>query len=292
MIRVLVNGALGRMGSEVVKKDCAEADLELAAVVDVKEASITLDTGAVMTTQTDLEAAIKASTPDVVVDFTRPDVVMNNLRKVLKLGVRAVVGTTGFKQPDLDELDALAKENNTALLIAPNFALGAVVMMKLACEAAKRHGVTVSVDLNFRKKLWSSAKAQKVMTNLMQYVDVCIGNEEDAEKVLGFKPGNTDVTSGELELAGYKSIFEQMVEKFNFEYVISSLRVICCNPIDNSAINTRLLSEFNVKSFNLIVIISGADSNATTSISSFSLTISRVCVPIEPVEPNTDNFFI
>ena len=63
------------------------------------------------------------------------------------------------------------------------------------------------------------------MSNLMQYVDVCIGNEEDAEKVLGFKPGNTDVTSGDLELAGYKDIFEQMVEKFNFEYVISSLRV-------------------------------------------------------------------
>ena len=62
------------------------------------------------------------------------------------------------------------------------------------------------------------------MSNLMQYVDVCIGNEEDAEKVLGFKPGNTDVTTGELELDGYKSIFEQMVEKFNFKYVISSLR--------------------------------------------------------------------
>ena len=137
MIRVLVNGALGRMGSEVVKKVCAEADLELAAVVDIKEANIALENGSTMTTQTDLVAAIQASSPDVVVDFTRPDVVMENLRKVLKLGVRAVVGTTGFKQADLDELDALAKENNTALLIAPNFALGAVVMMKLACEAAK-----------------------------------------------------------------------------------------------------------------------------------------------------------
>lgn len=63
------------------------------------------------------------------------------------------------------------------------------------------------------------------MTNLMKYVDVCIGNEEDAELVLGFKPGDTDVTSGELELAGYKSIFEQMVDKFNFEYCVSSLRV-------------------------------------------------------------------
>ena len=62
------------------------------------------------------------------------------------------------------------------------------------------------------------------MTNLMQYVDVCIGNEEDAEKVLGFKPGNTDVTSGELEMAGYQDIFNQMCDKFGFKYVISSLR--------------------------------------------------------------------
>ena len=94
-----------------------------------------------------------------------------------------------------------------------------------ACKAAKAHGVTVSCDLNFRKKLWSSEKAQKVMSNLMQYVDVCIGNEEDADKVLGFKPANTDVTSGELNLAGYEDIFKQMVAKFGFKYVISSLRV-------------------------------------------------------------------
>ena len=73
--------------------------------------------------------------------------------------------------------------------------------------------------------VWTSEKAQKVMSNLMQYVDVCIGNEEDADKVLGFKPENTDVTSGELNLAGYESIFKQMVAKFGFKYVISSLRV-------------------------------------------------------------------
>ena len=100
----------------------------------------------------------------------------------------------------------------------------AAEVTEVACKAAKAKGVTVSCDLNFRKKLWSSEKAQKVMTNLMQYVDVCIGNEEDAEKVLGFKPGNTDVTSGELEMAGYKDIFNQMCDKFGFKYVISSLR--------------------------------------------------------------------
>ena len=109
--------------------------------------------------------------------------------------------------------------------ITPAISDKAAELTKLACEAAKRHGVTVSVDLNFRKKLWTKEKAQSIMRPLMQYVDVCIGNEEDAELVLGFKPGDTDVTSGELELAGYKSIFEQMVDKFNFEYCVSSLRV-------------------------------------------------------------------
>ncbi len=109
--------------------------------------------------------------------------------------------------------------------ITPAVSDAAAVLTEAACKAAKAKGVTVSCDLNFRKKLWSSEKAQKVMSNLMQYVDVCIGNEEDADKVLGFKPDNTDVTSGELNLSGYESIFKQMVNKFGFKYVISSLRV-------------------------------------------------------------------
>lgn len=108
--------------------------------------------------------------------------------------------------------------------ITPAVSDKAAELTELALKAAKAKGITVSVDLNFRKKLWSSEKAQKVMSNLMQYVDVCIGNEEDAEKVLGFKPSGTNVTSGELELAGYEDIFKQMINKFGFKYVISSLR--------------------------------------------------------------------
>ena len=109
--------------------------------------------------------------------------------------------------------------------ITPAVSDSAAVLTEEALKAAKKHGVTVSVDLNFRKKLWSSEKAQKIMTGLMKYVDVCIGNEEDADLVLGFKPASTDVTSGKLNLEGYKSIFEQMVAKFNFKYAVSSLRV-------------------------------------------------------------------
>jgi len=108
--------------------------------------------------------------------------------------------------------------------ITPALSETAAVLTEEALKSAKRHGVTVSVDLNYRKKLWSSERAKEVMTNLMKYVDVCIGNEEDAEKVLGFKPGNTDVTKGELELDGYKDIFKQMKEQFGFKYVVTTLR--------------------------------------------------------------------
>lgn len=108
--------------------------------------------------------------------------------------------------------------------ITPAVSDTAPALMEAALKAAKAHGVTVSVDLNFRKKLWSSEKAREVMTGLMEYVDVCIGNEEDAQKVLGFRPGNTDVTAGELELAGYVDIFNQMADRFGFRYVVGSLR--------------------------------------------------------------------
>lgn len=77
--------------------------------------------------------------------------------------------------------------------ITPALSDSAAALTEAALKAARAHGVTVSVDLNFRKKLWSQEKAREVMTNLMQYVDVCIGNEEDAEKVLGFKPEGSDV---------------------------------------------------------------------------------------------------
>ncbi len=153
MIRILVNGALGRMGSEVTKRVWNEPDLELAGLADIREGSVSLEGGAVFTVHTDLERALQEVQPDIVVDFTRPDVVMGNLRKVMRAGVRAVVGTTGFKEADLRELEALAAANKTAVLIAPNFALGAVVMMKLACEAAKYFPHVEIIEKHHDKKL-------------------------------------------------------------------------------------------------------------------------------------------
>ena len=96
-------------------------------------------------------------------------------------------------------------------------------ILREACIAAKRHNVTISCDLNFRKKLWTSEKAISVMRPLMQYVDVCIGNEEDAQLCLGFKP-NANVDKGDTDAKGYYEIFKQMQQEFGFKLVVSTLR--------------------------------------------------------------------
>lgn len=93
-----------------------------------------------------------------------------------------------------------------------------------ACIAAKKKGVTVFCDLNFRKKLWSEEKAQTVMCALMPYVDVVLGNEEDSEKVLGIKPVRSDVVSGELSREDYKSVAEEICGRFGCRRVAFSLR--------------------------------------------------------------------
>ena len=107
--------------------------------------------------------------------------------------------------------------------ITPAISDKAAELTKLACQAAKRHGVTVSCDLNYRKKHWTTEKAQSIMTPLMEYVDVCITNEEDAEKCLGFKP-DSDVEAGNTDASGYHAIFTQMMEKFGFTLMASTLR--------------------------------------------------------------------
>ena len=107
--------------------------------------------------------------------------------------------------------------------ITPAISDKAAAIVAKACEAAKRQGLTVSCDLNFRKKLWTSEKAQSIMRPLMKYVDVCIGNEEDAQLCLGFKP-QSDVLAGKTDAEGYKGIFKEMAEQFDFKYVASTLR--------------------------------------------------------------------
>lgn len=93
-----------------------------------------------------------------------------------------------------------------------------------ACKAAKAAGATVSCDLNFRSKLWTEKEAQAVMNPLMEYVDVCIANEEDAARSLGFTAGTTDVEAGELDEAGYVTLARELKSNYDFETVAITLR--------------------------------------------------------------------
>jgi 2-dehydro-3-deoxygluconokinase len=106
--------------------------------------------------------------------------------------------------------------------ITPALSDSAAAVTREACEAAKKAGVPVSTDLNFRKKLWSREKAGKVMGDLMQFVDVCIANEEDAESVFGIK--GAEVTSGQIDHGQYEDVARQLTERFGFKQVAITLR--------------------------------------------------------------------
>lgn len=129
-------------------------------------------------------------------------------------------------QPEEFDFDAIFADADWFHVagITPAISESAARLVEAALRSAKSHNVKVSVDLNYRAKLWTPEKAQSVMIPLMKYVDVCIGNEEDAEKVLGIKPQNTDVNSAKLDVSGYEEMFRQLKERFGFSYIATTLR--------------------------------------------------------------------
>ena len=108
--------------------------------------------------------------------------------------------------------------------ITPALGPNLVEICKDACVAAKKHGVKISCDLNYRGKLWTREQARAAMTELCQYVDVCISNEEDAKDVFGIEAENTDIYGGKLNKEGYKSVAKQLADRFGFEKVAITLR--------------------------------------------------------------------
>lgn len=190
MINVLVNGALGRMGSEVVRTVLQENDMNLVGCVDPNGAGKMVEGHLV---EEDLQNALDKYKPQVVVDFTRPDVVMNNLKIILSNGIHAVVGTTGFTTENLKELDDLAKNNKVGILVAPNFAMGAILMMKIACEVAKYFPQVEIIEMHHDKKLDAPSgtavlTAQKLAEARGGYV--AQGHPEEVEKLAGARGHN------------------------------------------------------------------------------------------------------
>lgn len=108
--------------------------------------------------------------------------------------------------------------------ITPALGKRTAAIVRRACETAKEMGLTVSCDLNYRKKLWTKEEARRTMTELMPYVDVCIANEEDAMDVFGITAQGSDAEQGKIDGAGYQKVAARLQEMFGFRYVAITLR--------------------------------------------------------------------
>ncbi|MCX8006757.1 MAG: 4-hydroxy-tetrahydrodipicolinate reductase [Coriobacteriia bacterium] len=148
MIRVIVTGACGKMGREVIRAVTAETDMTVAAAVDPLHAGEVVE-GVRVTA--DLRDAIAAAAPDVLVDFTQPDAVVANVRTAAALGVDCVVGTTGAPMAAFKDIVREAPEG-VCVFVAPNFAIGAVLMMRFAREAARYLPHVEIVELHHDRK--------------------------------------------------------------------------------------------------------------------------------------------
>lgn len=157
MIKVAVLGACGKMGQEVVRAITAADDMELVGACDVacSGASIGDVVGLPelkVCVDADFEVMLNHAGPNVIVDFAKP-FVMENTRTALKQGIALVIGTTGLSPAELEEIDKLAKDAGTAAMVIPNFAVGAVLMMKFAAEAAKYLPNVEIIELHHDKKI-------------------------------------------------------------------------------------------------------------------------------------------
>ena len=191
MVKVLVNGAAGRMGRAVVRAVLADEELQLVAAVDVSEAE---DAGtlagappAKIPVTTRLAAAIDASRPDVMVDFTKPDVALQNAITALESGVAPVIGTTGLTVEAKNQLSSIAEKQKTPCFIAPNFAIGAVLMMMMAKQAAKYMPNVEIIELHHDNKLDAPSGTALQTAELIREVrgDMRQGHPDEKETIPG-----------------------------------------------------------------------------------------------------------
>jgi 4-hydroxy-tetrahydrodipicolinate reductase len=174
MLKILVSGAAGKMGSEVIKAVKKEKDLILVAAVDIAQVGIDAGEDAGVgplgvEISKDLKSAIRDSKPDIAIDFTHPNIAMANAKVILESGVHAIIGTTGLSGSDLAELKKLCAKNKVNCIVAPNFAIGAVLMMLFSKTAAKYMPNVEIIELHHDKKADSpSGTALKTAELILQ----------------------------------------------------------------------------------------------------------------------------
>lgn len=155
-IKVLVHGVMGKMGQEVLRAVCRDPDLEAVAGVDVKRGPKDLllpDGASSIPFSTDLESVIGRCSPNVMVDFTTAESTMPAVRTAVKHGVALVIGTTGLSSADLKEIETLCRKKKVGAVVAPNFAIAAVVMTHLAKISARFFDYAEIIELHHEQKL-------------------------------------------------------------------------------------------------------------------------------------------
>jgi len=158
-IRVAIAGARGKMGIEAVHTVIKKQGMELVSVLDYKEIGSTLaeldifPDSYIVPVYTDFDHLVDETVPDVLIDLTNPHGVYERTKKALERNVRPVVGTTGFTDEQLAELTAIAEDKKLGCIIAPNFAIGAILMMKFAKEAAKYLPDVEIIEMHHDQKL-------------------------------------------------------------------------------------------------------------------------------------------
>lgn len=154
-IKVVVYGASGRVGQEVVKAVCQDEATRLVGAVDLKAAadSLPLPDGTAVPFSADFPSMLDSVKPDVVVDFSVAKASMQAVRAATERQVNMVIGTTGFSSDDLGEMKKLVKENKIGMVVAPNFALGAVLMMHLSKIAGKYFDHAEIIELHHDRKV-------------------------------------------------------------------------------------------------------------------------------------------
>jgi 4-hydroxy-tetrahydrodipicolinate reductase len=190
MIKVLVSGAAGRMGREVVKAVVNDPDTKLVGAVDRnlegRDAGELAGVGAQgVAISNDLAAALRSSGAEVAVDFSVPQAVRGNIQTMLDAGVAPVVGTTGLKEDDLAAIDKASREAGVPVFIAPNFAIGAVLMMRFAAECAKHFETAEIIEYHHDQKLdapsGTAFKTAQMMRAARDSDFKRIGGDEESE---------------------------------------------------------------------------------------------------------------
>ena len=150
MIKLGVVGANGKMGSEVVKLAINDKDFELVCAIDKFNTGKKLTETVVI--EENLEESLTKQKPDIVVDFTQPSIIYENIKTYINLGVKSVIGTTGLSQEQIEEIEKLSKQANIGTIIAPNFSIGAILMMKFAKTASKYFSNAEIIEYHHNQK--------------------------------------------------------------------------------------------------------------------------------------------